>query len=198
MKKIFSKRSVQITLSLLVFTTAFILLHYSPLGAVHGRSDAALIVAIFGVFSLLIAYIFSFKYLMVTATLGYIPALLLGVIFNTDGVDGGGGVTNNLWQIWLVSYWVFIGVGLILDIIKKLHRRKETNFTKEITKTQTQEEHKFLSYGVAFGLPIGTAFAVVFSIMTGANISVCIGICAGFCMLIGVVVGATLDHQIKK
>ena len=105
MKKLCSNRAVRITTSLLVFGTSFMLFHCAPLNSVHGRSDAALIVAIFGILALLFSYIFNLNYLMATATLGYTVALLLGVLFNTDGLDGGGGATNNLWQIWLGCFW---------------------------------------------------------------------------------------------
>ena len=200
MKKMLSKRPVQIAISSFVFTTSFLLMHYSPLNEVHGRSDAALIVAVFGVFALFIAYILDMKYLMTTATFGYIIALLLGAIFNFDVPYEGGGTSNNLWQIWLVSYWMFIGIGIVIDIIKRLLQKKTPDFTDEILKKENEnkDEHKYLTYGTALGLPVGTAIAVIASLFLGGTIGMWIGIGASLGMLIGVVVGTTIDYEIKN
>lgn len=119
MKKILSTPIGQILYSIIIFSLAFVALHFSQLNMIHGRSDAPIIVGIFGIIALVISYIFKLKLLTLVATIGYILALVIGVIFQTNGVDGGGGATNNLWQIWLISYWVFLGLGLIVNIILK-------------------------------------------------------------------------------
>lgn len=119
MKKILSTPMGQILYSSIIFSFAFAALHFSQLNMIHGRSDAPIIVAIFGVIALIISYVFKLNLLTLVATFGYIIALLLGVIFQTKGVDPGGGATNSLWKIWLISYWVFLGVGLIVNIIFK-------------------------------------------------------------------------------
>ena len=89
---------------------------------IHGRSDAPIIVAIGGVIALLISYAFQLKLLTSIATFGYIFTLMLGVLFDTNSIDPSGGATNNLWQIWLISYLIFIGIGLVANIV--MNRRK--------------------------------------------------------------------------
>ncbi len=119
MKKILSTPIGQILSASIVFSTAFALLYFSPLNMLHGRSDAPIIVGIFGVIALAIAYIFKLQLLTLVASFGYIIAFAMGFIFQTDGVDPISGGTNNLWQIWLISYWVFLVLGLIVNIILK-------------------------------------------------------------------------------
>lgn len=119
MKKILSTPIGQILYSSIIFSLTFVALHFSQLNMIHGRSDAPIIVAIFGVIALIISYVFKLNLLTLVATFGYIIAFLLGVIFQTEGVDPGGGATNNLWQIWLISYWVFLCMGLIVNIVFK-------------------------------------------------------------------------------
>lgn len=86
----------KILYSSIIFIAAVAILYYGPFDTIHWRSDEAIIVGAFGVI-----------------------ALLLGVIFQTDGVDFGGGGTNNLWKIWLISYWVFLGGGFIVNVVIK-------------------------------------------------------------------------------
>lgn len=127
MKNILSSRAIQIIFSFSIFAGLVILLQFSPLNTIHGGSDAPIIVAIFGTISLVLSYALHLKWLTLTTTLGYIVALLVGVIFNTAGVDAGGAATNNLWQIWIVSYWIFIGLGIVAEIFiwyKKKKRNK--------------------------------------------------------------------------
>ncbi len=119
MKKLLRTTKGQILYSAFIFSLSVALLHYSPLSNVHGRSDAAIIVAIFGVLSLVISYLLNLKVLTLTATFGYILALIIAFLFQSNGVDPAGGTTNNLWQIWLVSYWIMLAAGLIADIFIK-------------------------------------------------------------------------------
>lgn len=157
MKKMLSTPLGQILYSSTIFLLAFILLHFSPLNMIHGRSDAALIVGIFGVIALLVSYVFRLKLLTLTATFGYIIAFILGVIFQTNGVDSGGGSTNNLWEIWLISYWIFLGLGFLVNVILK---------KKSIT--------KYLSYPIFFvmGGVIGGFGADLFIKAQGDDITI--------------------------
>ncbi len=86
---------------------------------IHQMKEGPLIVALAGIIILPITYIFKLNFTTITATLGYIIAYIIGVIFNTNGVDPSGGTTNNLWIIWIISYWIFIGLGILIDIIFK-------------------------------------------------------------------------------
>ncbi len=130
MKKIFNKRIFQVIGSIVLFSISFILCHYTHLATLHGKSDAPIIVGIFGIVALLISYIFNLKVLTITATFGYIIAFFIGVCLETDGIVLGDGVIHELWVVWLVSYWVFIGIGIIYDFIKKIKRNHLTEVTK--------------------------------------------------------------------
>ncbi len=103
----------------------FILIHLfqdSMLNQIHGGSGSAGIVAIFGLMACLLICFFNWKYLKVTINLGYIVALIIAVIFNTNGVDPSGGTTNNLWIIWLVTYVLFLILAMLLDLyVNKKH-----------------------------------------------------------------------------
>ncbi len=157
MKKMLSTPLGQIVYSTTIYLLTFILLHFSPLNKIHGRSDAALIVGIFGVIALLISYAFRLKLLTLTATFGYSTTFILGVIFQTDGVDLGGGSTNSLWKIWLISYWMFLGLGFLVNIILK---------KKSIT--------KYLAYLIPFvmGGVIGGFGANLFTKVQGNDITI--------------------------
>ena len=126
MKKIFNKKIFQIICSIF-FSISFILCNYTHLVTFHGKSDAPIIVAIFGVIALLVSYIFNLKTLTITATLGYIISFFIGVILDTEGIVTGDGMIHDLWIVWLTSYWVFIGIGIVCDFAKKIKQRKLQN-----------------------------------------------------------------------
>ena len=62
------------------------------------------------------------KYVPAAASIAYMLAFLIGVLFQTDGVDPGGGRTNNLWIIWTV---VFIGMIFISVCFELLIKKKK-------------------------------------------------------------------------
>jgi hypothetical protein len=81
MKKVFNKRILQIIGSMILFSISFILCHYTHLAALHGKSDAPIIVGILGIIALFISYIFNLKALTITATFGYIIAIFNRCLF---------------------------------------------------------------------------------------------------------------------
>lgn len=93
----------------------------------HGKSDAPIIVAIFGVIALLVSYIFNLKTLTITATLGYIISFFIGVLLDTEGIVTGDGMIHDLWIVWLTSYWGFNGIGIVCDFAKKIKQHKLQN-----------------------------------------------------------------------
>ncbi|WP_409969888.1 hypothetical protein RFF05_08305 [Bengtsoniella intestinalis] len=125
MKQFLSTRLGRTICSTFLFALLVCLLHNYPLNQIHGRSDAAIIVGFFGVLLLLISCGFGLKPLTIATIGGYVAALVLGMVFNTNGVDAGGGSTNNLWIIWLFSYWVFLGIGLVVSLALNYRKRKE-------------------------------------------------------------------------
>lgn len=123
MKKAFNKKT-QIISSIILFSISFILCHFTHLATLHGKSDAPIIVAILGVIALLISYIFNIKILTITATLGYIVSFFIGVWLKTEGIVTGDGMVHDLWIVWLTSYIIFIGLGIVFDFTKKITKQK--------------------------------------------------------------------------
>lgn len=125
MKKSFNKRAFLIIGSIILFGISFILCQYTPLAALHGRSDAPIIAGILGIAALLISYIFNLKAMTITAAFGYIIAFFIGVCMETEGIVLGDGAIHELWVVWLVSYCVFIGIGMICDFVKRLKKNSK-------------------------------------------------------------------------
>lgn len=130
MKNIFHKKSFRIISSIILFIISFILCNYTYLDTLHGKSDAPIIMGVFGIVALLISYIFNLKALTITATLGYIITFFIGVFLETDGIVLGDGAIHELWTTWLFSYWVFMGIGMIYDFVKKIKRNHFTEVSK--------------------------------------------------------------------
>ena len=55
-------------------------------------------------------------------SVGYLFSYLMGFVFQSDSYDLGGGLLNDLWKIWLISYLSFFVVGIFVDIIAKKRR----------------------------------------------------------------------------
>ena len=111
--------------ALLIFIVAFIILQYSNLNSLHGRSDAPLISAIWVVIALFISVVCRLRVTIFTSTLGYLVAFIIALIFNTTTIDPLRGNMNNLWIIWIIACWIFIGVGIIVDIYIIYRNRKQ-------------------------------------------------------------------------
>ena len=85
----------------------------------HGMKDWPNLLAILSVFILVIATIFGNRIISAATVIGYIGGFILAMIFNTDGVDPGGGRTNNGWIIWGAIFSFSILIGLFLSLITK-------------------------------------------------------------------------------
>ncbi len=95
---------------------------------IHNMGQWPELMAMAGILILAASNIIKLPATTTAACLGYMLAFVLGVIFNTDSLDGGGGRLNNLWLIWTGCYLAFVAVGLGVDIIirKKLGASKQS------------------------------------------------------------------------
>ena len=59
------------------------------------------------------------------APTGYMLGFAAGAVFNTDGMDPGGGATNNFWLIWTIGLAVCVFVGLVADIALAFARKRK-------------------------------------------------------------------------
>ena len=66
---------------------------------------------------IMISAILKRKHIPLFASLGYLIAFIIGAVFHTNGIDAGGGATDNLWIIWIIAYICSIAVGIIVDLI---------------------------------------------------------------------------------
>ncbi len=92
---------------------------------IHGMKQLPLILFLCGIAAIGIAFLAKAKRVSVLTALAYIIGFTAGAIFRTDGVDAGGGRTNNLWIIWMVVFVSFIVAAVIMEIIAA--RKKKSN-----------------------------------------------------------------------
>ena len=83
----------------------------------HGNVQWPAVLLVVGLVVLCFASIFNCKKVMMLTVLGYIGGFAAGILFGVDGVDPGGGATNNWWMIWTISFIVLIIIGAMWDII---------------------------------------------------------------------------------
>ena len=87
---------------------------------IHGMKDWPGLLAVVSLIVLLTAIAFKLRWTSAAAAFGYIFGFILGAIFNTDGLDPGGGRTNNFWIIWAAGMLFCIVAGLAADIALKI------------------------------------------------------------------------------
>lgn len=85
----------------------------------HGMKQWPNILAILSIAILFIATIFGNRIISATTVIGYMGGFILAMTLNTDGIDPGGGRTNNAWIIWGIIFSLSILIGFILTFIKK-------------------------------------------------------------------------------
>lgn len=105
----------------------FILCRY-VLFDIHGMKQWPCLLFIFGVFVISISFFFKAKRVSVFAALSYSIGFLSGMIFQTDGVDAGGGRTNNFWLIWIVVYICGIIFAIASEWIAVVKKRTDWQF----------------------------------------------------------------------
>lgn len=85
----------------------------------HGMKSWPNTLAMVALIILVIASILGRRILSIAAVVGYMGGFIFAMIFYTDGIDQGGGATNNAWIIWGIVFIVCLLIGLTLDIIYK-------------------------------------------------------------------------------
>ena len=65
-------------------------------------------------------------------------------------------------------------------------------------KDNNKAEHKYLMYGILIGLLIGTAISAILFIFLDNSIRVWLIMGPSLGMMLGIVVGTTIDDEIKK
>ena len=87
----------------------------------HGMKDWPVVMLGLEIAVLMISFLFKGRYLPLISVNGYLAGFVVGLVLCTDGVDPGGGRTNNLWLIWLL---VWLAVVLIGGAVELFYGRK--------------------------------------------------------------------------
>ncbi|SNR91659.1 hypothetical protein SAMN05446037_1001401 [Anaerovirgula multivorans] len=85
----------------------------------HGMKSWSNTLAMVSLIIIVIASIVGRRILSVATVAGYMGGFVFAMVFNTDGIDPGGGATNNAWMIWSIVFIVCLLIGLIVNIIYK-------------------------------------------------------------------------------
>lgn len=102
----------------------YILSRHDMLGQWHGMYEWPMDLLFFGLLVIVVAAVFYRRKVMICTVVGYLAGFALATAFNTDGLDAGGGRTNNGWIIWAGSYLVIIFAGIVWELISKYTRNK--------------------------------------------------------------------------
>jgi len=97
----------------------YVLSRHDVLGGWHGMKSWPLYIFVFGLIAIVIAALTLSRKVMICVPVGYMIGFLSAWLFNTDGVDPGGGLLNDGWIIWTVSFLAIILVGIVWELIKK-------------------------------------------------------------------------------
>ena len=110
--------------SLLAVGIGYLLCRYTFF-ELHGMKQWPTILFGFCLFAVLVAAFFDARRVMLGTVAGYPVGLVLGLIFQTDGADPGGGRTNNLWLIWTAVILAAILAGIVWELASRYGKRKK-------------------------------------------------------------------------
>ena len=99
-------------LSLCVLSIGFVLCRYVFFD-IHGIKQLPVWLFVVGVISMAVSFFLEGKTTPICTAVAYIVGFIAGAIFQTNGVDAGGGTTNNLWIIWAVVFVCLMIAGII-------------------------------------------------------------------------------------
>ena len=85
----------------------------------HMNSAWNFIMFVLSCLVLVIATLSSKKILMVFVVMGYPVGFIIGTTINRDSFDPGGGLLNNWWIVWTVSYILIVLIGIIIETVVK-------------------------------------------------------------------------------
>ncbi len=88
----------------------------------HGMKQWPDFLASLSIALVVLATLLGNRVVPIATVIGYIGGFALAMVFNTDGVDPGGGGTSNAWIIWGTIYISSILIGIMLGYISKQRR----------------------------------------------------------------------------
>jgi membrane-bound ClpP family serine protease len=90
----------------------------------HGMKAWPLYLFILGIAVIAVSAFTHSGKVMIGTVVGYMAGFVLAMLLRTDGIDPGGGATNNAWIIWTFSFLLFILAGVVWEVVSK---RAKTN-----------------------------------------------------------------------
>ena len=102
-------------ISLAILCVGYVLTRYVFFD-LHGMKAWPLVLFVCGIVVIGISFIAKAKQIPIFTALSYIVGFAAGAIFHTDGLDAGGGKTNNLWIIWTVVFVCFTLAAILTDL----------------------------------------------------------------------------------
>ena len=82
----------------------------------HGMKDWPEFMLGLGIFVLVVSFLLKGQHLPLISANGYLAGFVAGLVFRTNGVDPGGGRTDNLWLIWLLVWFAVALVGGAVEL----------------------------------------------------------------------------------
>lgn len=114
MKRI--NKSILIPSIILIFS--FIIVRYI-LFDIHGMKQLPLILFLCVFIAIIACDLTKAKIIPYIISISYPIGFIIGLIFQKNGTDLGGGLTNNLWLIWASSIIVIMIISIIIEFIIK-------------------------------------------------------------------------------
>jgi len=102
----------------------FLLCRYAFFG-LHGMTQWPFALFAYGLIAIIIAAIFDGRKIMICTVGAYIIGFMLGMLFNIDSLDQGGGRLNNAWIIWTISFVVIIFAGVIWELVSSRMKKRK-------------------------------------------------------------------------
>lgn len=105
-------------LSLFILLISFIIIRYA-LFEIHGMKQIPLILFL-PIFLAMIIFCFTkLKIIPFVFAVSYPIGFVLGNMFQTYGIDAGGGATSNIWIIWTSVIIAMIIISVITELINR-------------------------------------------------------------------------------
>lgn len=130
------KNNIIHLVSLFILCVEFALCRYTFL-EIHGMKQLPGLLFAVGMIFLVISFLKRGKMAPIVMALAYLIGFVAGVVFETDGVDAGGGATSNLWIIWTV---VFVSLSVISGIGEKIFNNRESVISEPKLANRSREE----------------------------------------------------------
>lgn len=109
-------------ISLCVLSVGFLLCRYVFFD-IHGMYDWPLLLFLFGLLVIVLSFFAKARLVPIATSFGYTVGFLAGVVFQTDGVDPGGGSTNSLWIIWTAVFVCVVLLSVFMDLTVAVKRK---------------------------------------------------------------------------